>query len=114
MIPPRAARSATFPAPFKLLAFKCDISPLGGAPLPRSAKGARSIATFEQSGSTVVSLDVLHAWALSKYSGFPPQPKGVHVRLICGSQLAVGCELFVSLCWKKWQLVLCVPQFALR
>lgn len=35
----------------------------------------------------------LHAWVLTGYSSFLPQPKGVHVRFIGNSKLSMGVSV---------------------
>merc|ERR1712035_185044 len=64
---------------------------------PHSKKVAGSILTW---GLSVWSLHVLPvpAWVLSGYSGFLPQSKDMHVRLIGDSKLSVGVNVRVNGC----------------
>jgi len=68
--------------------------------------------TTNPNNSSVRRVHVLpmYAWILSRYSGFLPPPKNMHVRLIGDSKLSLG----VSLSWQCCRLCLCGPEMNWR
>jgi len=80
-----------------------------GAPSPHSERVPGLIPTW---GLSVWSLYVLpvYAWVLSRYSGFLPPPKSMHVRLIGDFKLSLGVSVSVCGCLSRLsRLSLCGP-----